>query len=49
MELAIYNVKFVHIKGKHNTVADHSLRLKKLNIFKEPLENSKVQVVNNTQ
>ena len=52
MELADYNIKFGYIKGKHNILADISscyLKAKKLNIYKEPLENPEGQVVNNTQ
>ena len=49
MELAVYNIKFMHIKGKHNILADAILRLKMLNIYKELLENPTVQVVNNAQ
>ena len=40
---------FVHIKGKNNVLADAISRLKTLNIYKEPLENPKAYVVNNTQ
>ena len=46
MELAEYNITFVHIKGKNNVLADN---ISRLNIYKEPLENPKTQVVNNTQ
>ena len=49
MELADYDIKFVHMKDKHNILADTISRLKMLNIYKEPLQNPKVQVVNNTQ
>ena len=49
MELADYNVKFLHIHGKHNILGDAILRLKMLNIYKEPLENPKIQIVNNTK
>ena len=49
MELADYNITFMHIKGKHNILADAILRLKTLNIHKEPIESQKVQVVNNMQ
>ena len=49
MELADYNIKFLHIKGKHNILTDAILRLQTLNTYKEPLENAKVQIVNNTQ
>ena len=41
MELGDHNLKFVYIKGKHNTSADAILRLKALNICKELLENPK--------
>ena len=47
MELADYNITFVHIKGKNNVLADAISRLKTLNIY--ILENPKAQVVNNTQ
>ena len=49
MELTDYNITFVHIKGKNNVLADAISRLKKLNIYKEPLENPKTPVVSNTQ
>ena len=49
VKLADYNIKFIHIKGKHNILADAISRLKTLNIYTEPLENSNVQVVNNMQ
>ena len=49
MELSNYNIKFVHIKVEHNILADAISGLQMLNIYKEPLENPKVQVVNNTQ
>ena len=49
MELAYYSIMFILIKGKHNILADIISRLKKLNIYKEPLENPKVQVINNMQ
>ena len=48
MELAYYNIMFIHIKGINNVLADTVSRLRKLNIYKEPLENPKAQVVNNT-
>ena len=38
MKLADYKIKFVHIKGKHNILADAILRFKTLNIYKELLE-----------
>ena len=40
---------FVHIKVKNNDLVDAISRLKKLNIYEEPLENPKAQVVYNTQ
>ena len=40
---------FVHIKGKHNVLADAISRLKTLNIYEDPLENTETQVFNNTQ
>ena len=49
MELADYNIMFVHIKGKNNVLADTISRLKTLNIYKEPFENTKTPVVSNTQ
>ena len=49
MELADYNIMFVHIKGMHNVLADAISRLKKLHIYKEPLKNPKAQSVHNTQ
>ena len=49
MELADYKIKLIYIKGKHNILADTISRLKMLNIYKEWLENPKVQAVNNTQ
>ena len=48
MELTNYNIKFVHIKGKNNVLADAISRLKTLNIYKEPLENPKTPVFSNT-
>ena len=35
MELADYKISFVHIKGKHNILADTISRLKLLNIYEE--------------
>ena len=49
MESADYDIKSIHIKGKHNMFADAILRLKTLKIYKEQLENPRVQVVNNMQ
>ena len=49
MELADYNITFVHIKGKNNVLAHTISRLKTLSIYKEPLENPKIQLVSNTQ
>ena len=49
MELADYNIMFVHIKGQHNVLSDAISRLKMLDIYKEPLENAKAQVINNTK
>ena len=43
VELVDYNIKFIHIKGKHNTLADTISRLKMLNTYKEPLENPKIR------
>ena len=49
MELADYNITFIHIKGKSNVLMDAISRLKTLNIYKEPLENPKTPAVSNTQ
>ena len=49
MELADYSIKFMHIKCKHNILADAILRLKMLNVCKEPLEKPKEQAVNTVQ
>ena len=49
MELSDYNIMFMHIKGKYNILEDTMSRLKMLNIYKQLLEDSKVQVVNNMQ
>ena len=49
VELADYNITFVHIKGKNNVLADAISRLKTLNIYQEPLENPKAQVGNYAQ
>ena len=49
MELVDYKIKFVHIKGKHNILADAISRLKMLIVSNEPFEDPKVQLVNNTQ
>ena len=49
MELADYNITFLHTKGKNNIFADTNSRLKMLHINKEQLEDPKAQVVNNTQ
>ena len=49
MELADYNITFVHIQGKNNVLADSISRLKTLNISEEPLENPQTSVVSNTQ
>ena len=48
VELADYNITFVHIKGKNNVLADAISRLQTLNISKKPLENPKTPVVSNT-
>ena len=49
MELADYKITFVLIKGKNNVLADTVSRLQMLNIYEEPQENPKAQVVNNSQ
>ena len=41
MELAVHSITFVHFKGDDNVSADAISRLKTLNIYKEPLENTK--------
>ena len=48
MELAVYNITFLHIKGKHNILADTISRLKSLNIYEEALENPKAQLLSNS-
>ena len=45
MELADYNITFVHIKGKNNPVADENIKYLSRTIWRNP----QVQVVNNTQ
>ena len=47
MELASYNITFLHIKGKDNILPDVISRLKTLNIYKKPLENTKAPVASN--
>ena len=47
MELTVYNITFVHKKGKN--MVDTISRLKTLNISEEPLKNPETQVVSNTQ
>ena len=49
MELADYNITFVHIKGKDNVLVDANSRLKALNIYKEPLQNPVTPAISNTQ
>ena len=49
MELADYNIMFVHIKGKNNVLVDSIPWLETLNIYDEPLEKPKAQGVNNAQ
>ena len=49
MELAEYNSMLVPIGGKNNVFAHAFSKLKTLNIYKEPLENPKSQVVSSTQ
>ena len=48
-ELADYNIKYIHIKGKHNILAYAISRLKMVNIYIEWFQNPKVKVVNNMQ
>ena len=48
MELMDYHMSFLHIKGKHNILADAISRLKTLNIF-EPLENPKALILSKWQ
>ena len=43
MELAGYNLTFIHIKSKNRMLADAITRLNTLNIYKEPLETQKHQ------
>ena len=40
MELEDYNISSVHIKGKNNVLADAIFRLKTLDIYKEPMDNT---------
>ena len=40
---------FIHIKSKHNILADAISRLPILNIYKEPIENPEVLALNDTQ
>ena len=47
MELADYNITFVHLKGKNTVLADTISRLKMLDIYKEPMENPKIPAVSN--
>ena len=49
MELGDYNIRFAHMKGKNNVLADGLSSLKTLHIYEEPLENPKAWVVNDTQ
>ena len=49
MELADYNITFLYIKSKNNFLADAISKLKMVNIYEEPLENPKAQVVINAQ
>ena len=49
MELADYNIIFIHIKGKNNVLADAISRLKALNIYKEILESPEAPLVSKTQ
>ena len=47
MDLADYNVVFIHIRGKNNIFADATSRLKTLDIYKEALKNPQTPVVTN--
>ena len=49
MEIEGYNITFVHIKDRNNVLTDTIYRLKMLNIYEEPLDSPKAQIVNNTQ
>ena len=49
MELAYYHITFVHIKVKHNILADTISRLQMLNIYKEPSETPKAEIISNLQ
>ena len=48
MELADFNIMFVHIKGKNNDLVDAISRLKALNIYKDPLLNPKTSLASIT-
>ena len=48
MELSNYNLTFVHIKGSNNILADPICRLKTLDIYRDPLKNSKTTGFNDT-
>ena len=41
MELADYNMTFIHIKGSNKIIADAISRLKMLDIYKDPVEDPK--------
>ena len=45
MELADYDITFIHIKGKNNVLADAISRLKMLDIYKEPMRIQKHQQI----
>ena len=49
MELGDYNIYICPHQSKNNVLLDAISRLKILNIYKEPLENPKIQIVSNTQ
>ena len=49
LELADYNISFVHIKGKDNILAGTISRSKTLDIYKEVMENLKTPAFNNSQ
>ena len=42
MELADYNIAFVHIKGSNKILADALSRLKMLDIYKDPIVDPKM-------
>ena len=49
MDLADYNITFIHIKGSNNILACPISRLKMLDIYKHPTEDPKKLQVNDIQ